>query len=285
MRPIFIDPKLEKDISEKGYVVIDLFSSDELKSLHLLFEQFSNEIKEDFHSTHFSDKRAYKRKINSEINKLLEKKTATLLSAYQPIFSNFMVKKPSASNEMPLHADWTYVDESAFRSIACWIPLIETNEMNGTLGLIPFSHRFITNWRGPKIPSPFHPLNAYILESYGQLIPFKLGQCVFYDHRLLHYSPANKSTQIRPAINVVFTPKEASVFHYIQNQKASEITRFEVSDFAFFTEYEHFEQPDFGKNPTLLQQTIEAFNKEEIDRVLQFQHSFWSRFKRFLGRA
>lgn len=285
MRPIFIDPKLEQEITEKGYVVLDLFRLDEMNRLYSLFEQFSHEIKEDFHSTHFSDKRAYKRKINSEINNLLEKKTATLLSAYQPIFSNFMVKKPSASNEMPLHADWTYVDENAFRSIACWIPLIETNEMNGTLGVIPFSHLFSTNWRGPKIPSPFHLNNTYIIESYGQLIPFKLGQCVFYDHRLLHYSPANKSDQIRPAINVVFTPKEASVFHYIQNDKPTEITQYEVTDFAFFTEYEHFEQPDFGKKTSILQQNSSTFEKKEIDRLLKNPHSFWKRIMRFFERA
>ena len=284
VRRIFQNNKLEQEITQNGFVVIDLFSDDEIQSLTSLFNQYSFEITEDFHSTHFSNKRAYKKEVNAVINRVIEQKTIHLFEMYQPIFSNFMVKNPSSKSIMPLHADWTYVDENTFRSFACWIPLVDTTFENGALGIVPNSHLFPINWRGPRIPSPFHAFNEYIIQNYGKVIPMKKGQCVVYDHRLLHFSPPNLSSLVRPAINVVFTPKEASIYHYMQTENAKETFKFEISNFGFFTEYEHFEFPD-NKNFNTIHQEITPFSKGEIDRIFLKKRGLWKSIKRLFARA
>jgi hypothetical protein len=278
VRKIFQNQNLENKISKNGYVVLDVFSEKEIQIFTTLFNEFSEEITEDFHSSHFSDKRSYKRKVNIEINQILKQKTSEILEKYEPIFSNFMVKKASSTNSMPLHADWTYVDESSFRSISCWIPLVDTTKENGTLGVIPYSHLFKTNFRGPRIPSPFHDNNEFIIQKYGKLIPMKKGQCIFYDHRLLHFSPPNNSDTIRPAINVVFTPLEASIYHFLQTESAKTL-KYTVSDLAFFTEYEHFKIPELFNDCKVIEQSIQNFSRKEIDTILKKNDSIWQKIK------
>lgn len=279
MRKIFQNQNLENKISKNGYVVLDVFSEKEIQIFTTLFNEFSEEITEDFHSSHFSDKRSYKRKVNIEINQILKQKTSEILEKYEPIFSNFMVKRASATNSMPLHADWTYVDESSFRSISCWIPLIDTTEENGALGVIPYSHLFKSNFRGPHIPSPFHDNNEFIIQTYGKLIPMKKGQCIFYDHRLLHFSPANNTDKIRPAINVVFTPQEASIYHFLQTESSAETLKYTVSDLAFFTEYEHYKLPELFNDCKVIQQFIQNFSRKEMDTILKKNDSIWQKIK------
>jgi len=266
-------------MSTNGFVVLDVFTEKEIQFLMTLFNEFSEEITEDFHSSHFSDKRTYKRKVNSEINQIFKQKTDEILEKYEPIFSNFMVKKASSTNSMPLHADWTYVDESLYRSISCWIPLVDTTKENGALGVIPYSHLFKTNFRGPRIPSPFHDNNEFIIQKYGKVIPMKKGQCIFYDHRLLHFSQPNNSDKIRPAINIVFTPKEANIYHFLQTETSSETLKFTVSDLAFFTEYEHFKLPELYKDCKVIEQSIQNFSREEVENVLRKDKSIWQRIK------
>jgi len=262
-----------------GFVVLDVFTEKEIQFFMTLFNEFSEEITEDFHSSHFSDKRTYKRKVNSEINQIFKQKTDEILEKYEPIFSNFMVKKASSTYSMPLHADWTYVDESLYRSISCWIPLVDTTKENGALGVIPYSHLFKTNFRGPRIPSPFHDNNEFIIQKYGKVIPMKKGQCIFYDHRLLHFSQPNNSDKIRPAINIVFTPKEANIYHFLQTETSSETLKFTVSDLAFFTEYEHFKLPELYKDCKVIEQSIQNFSREEVENVLRKDKSIWQRIK------
>jgi hypothetical protein len=279
VRKIFQKQNLESQISKNGYVVLDVFSEKEIQIFTTLFNEFSEEIIEDFHSSHFSDKRNYKRKVNIEINQILKQKTSEILKSYEPIFSNFMVKRVSATNSMPLHADWTYVDESSLRSISCWIPLVDTTKENGALGVIPYSHLFKPNFRGPRIPSPFHDNNEFIIQKYGKLIPMKKGQCIFYDHRLLHFSPPNNSNKTRPAINVVFTPPEASIYHFLQTESSDETLKFTVSNLAFFTEYEHYKLPELYKDCKVIKQYIQNFSRKEIDTILKKNESIWQKIK------
>jgi hypothetical protein len=268
VRTIFKDNKLEKEISENGYLVLDLFSEKEIEYFYQIFENQKNNISENFHSSHFSLNRTYKKTVNDKFNEILQQKGNSFLENYNALFSNFMIKGCGNENTMPLHADWSYVDENHQKSIAFWFPLIDTDEKNGTLGVIPKSHLFPITLRGPRIESPFHDFNEYIISTYGKLLSIKKGQCVVYDHRLLHFSPSNKSNKVRPAINTVFIPDDSSLFHVLKTETTDEIRMYNVSESSFFVNYEHYSIPDGEYEFSIIDQKIIPFSKREIDGQL-----------------
>ena len=39
-----------------------------------------------------------------------------------------MIKKSDPEKLIPLHADWTYVNESNYASAAIWVPFVDVND-------------------------------------------------------------------------------------------------------------------------------------------------------------
>jgi hypothetical protein len=248
---------------------VPLLNADEVNELTTFYNNNKKLGSTNFHSTHFSKDRLFKRNVHEKIISVFEKPLKNILINYNLTFANFMVKELGENSVMPLHADWTYVDEAAFQSLGIWCPLTDTNEKNGMLGVVPCSHNFKPNKRGPKIPSPFHDFNQYIIDNYGKLLPVKAGEVVIYDHRTLHFSPPNLSNNTRIAINIVATPAEATLLHFANFGSLNEIECFQPKDSNFYVEYDHFEKPDQSENSVLLKQDVLLFTKGEVDAIFK----------------
>jgi hypothetical protein len=272
--PVFKDPTIEKLFQKNGFVVLPLLSKLEVEELLAFYEANPNDVTAGFHATHFSKNRPYKKRVHQQIIATFESGLSKLLSEYNLIFANFMVKETGDNSLMPLHADWTYVDEKQFQSLGIWCPLIDTNEYNGRLGVVPFSHHLKANNRGPKIPSPFVDHNDYIIEQHGTLLNVDAGSVVIYDHRLLHFSPANFSNTKRVSVNITATPTHAEVAHYAYFENTNTINKYNVSGSDFFLEYDHFEEPDFGKAIATFEVHIEPFDLNYIEGVLRPKRFF-----------
>lgn len=274
IKSVFRDSAIEKSFQKNGYVVLPLLSKIEVKSLLDFYEANPNDVKEGFHATHFSKNRPYKKIVQQEILAAYQMGLHNLLNNYQLLFANFMVKEIGNNSVMPLHADWTYVDEKQFQSLGIWSPLIDTNEQNGMLGVIPSSHKFIENNRGPKITSPFVQLNDYIINKYGKLLKVDAGSVVIYDHRLLHYSNANLSDNKRVSVNISAAPLGVEIAHYSYFEEPNKVYKYEVLKSDFFLEYNHFEEPDNGKILEIYDLNIIPFEKKYIDQVLDSKNFF-----------
>lgn len=266
---VFKDPKIEMLFQKNGFVVMPLLTQKEADELLRYYD--SNPITniEGFHATHFSKNRAYKKEVNQQIISAFKMGLSQLLNDYNLVFANFMVKEVGVNSAMPLHSDWTYVDENKHQSLGIWSPLVDTNLENGMLGVVPFSHRLKKNNRGPKIPSPFLNHNEYIINTYGVLLKVKAGNVVIYDHRLLHFSPANLSNSKRVSINIAAAPKGIEIVHYAFFEEKKQIYKYEVSSNDFFIRYNHFQEPDDGKVLDTLDLNLVPFEKTYIDEVLK----------------
>ena len=62
-----------------------------------------------------------------------------------------------------------------------------------------------------------------LLKRYARWIPLKKGQAAIFDHKLIHYSPPNGTTQARVAIQSVLTPREATTIHYVFDRETSRV--------------------------------------------------------------
>jgi ectoine hydroxylase-related dioxygenase (phytanoyl-CoA dioxygenase family) len=244
-RAIFASTELNFDFQRKGYIVIrELLNKEEIQQLLLTYENFKQEALSPFHTTHFSTNKHYKKVSHEVISKTVFSKASKYLNEYRPLFGNFMIKNPDPNVSLDIHSDWTYVDEDRFQSLAIWIPLVDTNENNGTFGLVEQSHKVTNKIRGPLIIESSRNKNEYWAKKYGTLLNMKAGDAVLYHHGLLHFSPPNKTNQTRPAINLTVVPKEAYCIHYCIPEGASEIEMYAVEGTDFYLNYTHFQRPD-----------------------------------------
>lgn len=240
----FRDNAYQQAFSQKGYVILKgLIAPDELKSLMEAFHQSDNHVRESFHTSHFSSDTDYKSRTHDTIVQTVFPKIAPYLEDYVPVFGNFMIKKAGGGNFLQMHADWTYVDEHNRRSVSVWIPFVDTNESNGCLGVIEYSHQFMNSLRGPGIRQNNFDRDRIWVKKYGKLLPMSAGDAIIYDHGLLHFSPPNQTGETRPALNLSLVPEGAEVIHYCIPEGASAIEKYIVTDKDFFIQYDHWQRP------------------------------------------
>jgi hypothetical protein len=284
-KKVFKIAEHEIKFQKEGYLLLPLLNDEEVASLKNFYNELSHPEIEGFHSTHFSKNRAYKKEIHNKITAVFSENLLALLEDYAILFANFMVKGRGESSRMPIHADWTYVDETQFQSLGVWCPLVDTNPQNGMLGVVPKSHLLNFNFRGPKIPNSFQAYDQYIIDTYGKLIPMKAGEIIIYDHRMLHYSPANLSNVNREAINIVAAPNAAAIMHHTVLDDPNMVHVYKVNDPSFFLEYDHFEKPDKGVADSNYLLDIQKMSKDHIDEVLHKRNLLEKIFHLFRAKA
>jgi ectoine hydroxylase-related dioxygenase (phytanoyl-CoA dioxygenase family) len=278
MYPAFLDSTLQKDFERKGYVLFpSLLDAKKVETLLSLFQKYQNEFSGPFHTSHFSTDISYKKQVHDTIAAEVFPIIAPNLNGFVPLFGNFMIKNPDKHVAMDLHADWTYVDEGKFRSAAIWVPLIDTNEENGCLGVIEGSHQVTNGIRGPLIRQSSRQHEGEWEKRYGKLLPMRAGDAIVYDHALLHYSPANKTIQPRPAINLSMAPSAAAPWiHYCQPEGTDEIDVYSVSDIDFYIRYTHFQRPEIGHS-------VRKQSPSEVKYIDDRMNQFWK--KRLLNKV
>jgi hypothetical protein len=287
MNRVLIDKKSNAQLIEKGYVVVDFLSQETIAELNKFYRENPNPFKDAFHTTHFSTDTNYKKHVQGFVFSAIAKSIEQTFSNYYPVFANFMVKEGGGNNPMPLHADWTYVDESKSSSYAVWLPLIDTTIKNGCIGVIPFSHKLSYSLRGPRILQWEPPVGETLIENLGQLLPMKAGRVLIYNHRTLHYSTSNNSDEVRPAINISLMPKDERIFHYTLPEGQREILKFSVADESFFLNYNNFQMPESGMVVEKISpESIPLLNEKAEDFIRQHKtKSPFSVLKKFLANV
>lgn len=247
---IFKDDVLQTLFNRQGYVVAPFISTGEVKLLDELFDSLHPSLpKEGFVSSSYSQNYAYKKKASDEIVKIFSKHYERLFQNYQPFGAAFLFKIPSPNSQLAVHQDWTIVDEEKFVALNCWVPLIDADEKNGTLHIIPGSHYdAIKSLRAPTLPFFFTGDDDLVVE---QCIPLhvKAGEAVILDQSIIHFSPPNISSKIRKAITAGVKTKGAPMhFHYFNaGEKEEEVEVFEMPE-DFLLNFQNF-YTDISKRP------------------------------------
>ena len=222
------DEKLEKEFNEKGYVKVPFLSAEEIEQLKKAFFDTiaesggpktsenvdfdsKDEISYDFT---FIDKNVqYKKKVFDIITKAFEKRADTYLNNYTPIIANY-IRKKEGGGEVPMHQNWAFVDEMKYTSVSIWVPLVDSNEENGTLQMVDGSHKKFGQFRGPMIPWELRNIKKEIIENNLTPMNVKAGEGVILDDSIVHYSNINKTPGLRLAIQLIMIPKESHSVHY-----------------------------------------------------------------------
>ncbi len=231
---IFRDPKLQSSFEMDGYVVISLLNDQEILQLKNAYQKKSFDNSDGFYSTSFSVDNDAKTVLENEIESVVKDKAQQLFYPYQNLGSCYLIKAPGPNGEMPIHQDWTVVDESQYDSLTLWAPLSDVSNQNGALQVIPGSHRFSNIIRGPSLDSPTYDIQEHLKKDLIN-IPLKAGQAIIFSQALMHASPANQSKKSRIAITYGLIPKNAQLLFYHSEDK-QQVGKYEIP-IDFFKTY------------------------------------------------
>jgi ectoine hydroxylase-related dioxygenase (phytanoyl-CoA dioxygenase family) len=242
---LFKDEKLQRQFNLNGYVIVPFLQPSQVEELRSFFFQTHRQIPDGFYSSSFSRDEIQKKIINEKIENTLGPYVEALFYEIKKLGSCFLIKPPGPQTEMPIHQDWTVVNEPDFDSVTIWIPLQDVDEKNGAMQVIEGSHRFTHALRSPTLESPFRNIEQE-LRADLKLLAMKAGEALIFSHALLHASPPNLSKEPRLAITYGLIHAAASLTFYHRNQ-SGQIEQYAVDE-NFFQKYntQIGERPNFG---------------------------------------
>jgi ectoine hydroxylase-related dioxygenase (phytanoyl-CoA dioxygenase family) len=258
LRRTFLDSDLEAQFQKDGYVIIPFIDEEEVAVLkqaffdllpmsggNILAGETGVDLEEITYDFTFIDKNLdFKQKVFDIIAERFQPYADRILDQYRPIIANY-IRKKETGGEVPLHQNWAFVDETKATSVSIWCPLVDSNEENGTLQLVPGSHKRYGRYRGPMVPWELEGIKNEIIDDYLVPANIKAGQAVVLDDSFVHYSAINKTPGLRLAIQLIMLPKEMPSIHYYldHSQSSHQIEVLEV-DHDFYMEFNPWKKPE-----------------------------------------
>lgn len=283
MRQVMKDPLLEKKFQEEGYIEIPFISSEEVKLLKQKFFDLlptsggnitsadngmaGNEITYDFT---FIDKNVeYKQAVYNVITEYFKPHVEKWLADYRPLIANY-IRKKTAGGEVPLHQNWAFADERKCTTVSIWCPLVDSFEENGTLQVVPKSHKKFGEVRGPMIPWELEGIKDEIIANYLVPCNVKAGNAIVLDDSIVHYSAINKTNDLRLAIQLILIPSEFKSIHYHVNPSVDkeQVNVLDV-DVDFYMHFNPWMQPEGTKVIDSFHYEPKKLSIQEFDTILK----------------
>lgn len=249
---IFKDPAGQAQFNEDGFLKINLLTLEDIEELKSLFRKYFPDPSADFYSSSYDNDFGLKREISNAIGDIILPNLESVFMDYTWFGSAFLSKGNGARSEMPMHQDWTIVDETKFIALNIWTPLQDTTDENGTLQVIKGSHRWHKSVRAPTLPFYY---NGYqeLLKTKLTSIPTLATEAIVLNQALIHASKPNTTDQTRIAITTGIKSKDAPmIFHYWDKDRPEMIEQFSQDDdfLIRFTDFHQsiFLRPVLGKS-------------------------------------
>lgn len=268
---IFKDEALQKQFETDGFVKIPLLTPDDTEALKALFSHYFPNPSSDFFSSSYENDYPRKKEISEAIGKVMLPQLEKVFTGYSWFGSAFLSKGNGPRSEMPMHQDWTIVDETQFVALNIWTPLQDTNEENGTLEVIKGSHRWHSELRAPTLPFYYNGFQQG-LKHHLSCIPVKATEAIVLNQAVIHYSKPNKTKEIRLALTTGIKSEGAPMlFHYWNKEKPHEIEQFKQEDdfLLRFTDFHQtiFQRPVTGESLGTKAFQLKTATAEEVDRL------------------
>jgi len=259
---VFKDALLEQEFNSKGYVKVPFLSADEIGHLKKMFfdtiaesggprtsadVDFDSKSEITYDFTFIDRNTDYKKKVFDIITAIFQKKADAYLNNYTPIIANY-IRKKEGGGEVPMHQNWAFVDEEKFTSVSIWVPLVDSNEENGTLQMVDGSHKRFGKLRGPMIPWELEGIKEQIVKQHLTPMNVKAGEGVILDDSIVHYSNINKTPGLRLAIQLIMIPAGSSSIHYHLDRDTDKTkVRVLETDVDFYMQFHPWLKPEGKK--------------------------------------
>lgn len=263
---ILQDDLLDKKLLRDGFVVVPFLDEGETKQLSDFFYENHPSKVDGFYATAHSPDLPFRNKMNDEIKAVFKRATDQYFNQCTPLGGSFVVKSNGQKERLHPHQDWNIVDEEKYRSFNIWVPLVDLNDKNGVIKVMPGSHRWVKNYRGPGIPDSFQNFNEKIWQGMIPLF-MKAGEALIYDHRLFHASDPNTTDVLRIAAVFGIIPTGAPMYYYSGNNGSVEV---------YESSLEFFLKENIQRGPEILKKVLTVKNPAPLTSNLKY---LWLRFK------
>lgn len=249
MNQFFADMELEQQFMSTGFVQVPMLSDAEI--LHMLGEinklcpedSFNPHLDKKYYITYhcstLDPNLDYRKKAFDLIKGMLEPYLRSFMPAYEILSCNFFIKPPH-TGMLRIHQNWPVLDLDD-TSVTLWCPLQDVDARNGTLHLVPGSHKLL-----PHIESMdaafgfpyFREFEAALIEKYLKPMTLKAGEALIFDESLIHWTPENNSDKPRIAVQITAHPKDKTPVLYLCDKEHPErFEKFEISPEFYLTEH------------------------------------------------
>lgn len=236
---ILKDSELNKELLDKGYVILRVFSKSDLMEIKSLYEKATLNMEVSyFNSVFFLPNENSTDEIDLSINKIFaeifKNKLESNFENYKYFNASFIHKKRRKGN-LHWHNDPSFYDQSKFpRPIAIWTTVEKSEENNGNLLVLPNSHKLSLNFTPLPIgikdyENKYFDLSKIVKEK---AVPIVLdpGEVLIHDQGLLHASSERTSFfKDRLAFKIILTPKNVKEYSIsVYNEEKNTISNFIV---------------------------------------------------------
>jgi hypothetical protein len=259
----FKNKRIQNEIKENGFAVVDLINQKEIDDLKNGFLEIKNMMNNDFGANFWPSGRSNNIKIREfakdQINKVLPNNLSSIFiqNSYRLIGGTYLIKPSSTTSDLSPHQDSSHILEAKQFSVYCWVPLQDVSAENGCLYVLPKSHKINISQRSLNVPWVLKDHTDY-LKKLMIPVPMKAGQALFFDAALIHSSPTNESNKTRVAVNYYIHPKNEPFCHYFYNSKIDKVEVFSVSPDFYYSE--DFEKRPSAKYPLIDTQDLSISN-------------------------
>lgn len=264
---VFVDPKYDAIFRDRGYYIMDLLTTEDIADLKSVFTAVEAQHAFDIVASVVLQDVEMRRFIHQNILPVFERSLLPVLDKYKFVLGSFVAKRAaSAYGKFPLHQDPTFVEEENHVGLSIWCPLVDVDQTNGCLGVLPGSHRLENHYRAPTM-LPYPDLVNTIETGFMQYIHMKAGQVLFLNTRVIHGSPPNLSQAIRPVAAGVAIPAHLPLLccHVNETEDPATTTVFQVPD-DFYLRHIMTTLPKEGTYFKTFPRKIEPISTEKIQK-------------------
>lgn len=267
-RQIFTNPDYDSEIYNKGMFTMSLLSEQQIQDCLSVYNNVHSGLDDKFYNTMASNNLDYRKQVNAQLEAILGDTLRPLFDRYKVLAYNFAAKTYGVGSNCNIHNDDSHADEAIHTCINVWIPLVNVGDKNGSLYVLPYSHKLPYSIRGIGLPFEYENYKS-IIEPFLKVMTMKAGEALFFDSRLIHGSYENKLEQDRPAIILAMLPEEAEPLVYMTHRgMPKDYAELFEAPSDFYLNIKIGERPDNYKSRGVFRFTMADIPKEEFLSII-----------------
>jgi hypothetical protein len=231
----------QRELVERGYTTTQLLTGEEAAALWRELQALKQEAgfgvtdgtgsRLKHHASFMDADQTYRRQSSALIERWIGSRMAKVIPDLVFATGSFHIKGPH-SGTVGLHRDWTLTEDPAQLSYNAWLSLVDVDENNGALRVVPHSHDVTVQLSTAKV-RPYYASYVDAVESIAVPVPVKAGEAIVYNSRLLHWSAENQSADVRPAVGIGLIPAGTRPAFYKAKDDGSSYVVYDMSGGEF----------------------------------------------------
>lgn len=268
---------LDASLDRLGFQVVDLLSADQLDQVRAVRRSVGpapGDPQTGFFPGNNASSAEWKQAVLDAVGPLVAGRVEELFDDHVVYHLSFLTKWPGPQGDFVPHRDPTMLwDEERWRGVTAWCPIddldVADRRQRGPLHVVPGSHRLpADDASGLRRYDPGHLAEVAddIRTSFGQVVDLHPGQAVVFDHRLVHYSPPNRSAEPRIVLALALRPAGATNVHI--EHADGVVEAFDVDDAYFLSDRSAVaaHHPRRWRSP---RQPVAPISRRDLERITQ----------------